>query len=107
LHKIAHLILYRSFLLARPTASSLSNRPAYGGTCYSDISTVVVTAYDNSSAIATSTWAASVSGAQAYALVIEGYAAANATSGNGIFASSVSAEPEFLLSLNSPKTNAF
>lgn len=49
-----------------------------------------MTAYDNSSAIATSTWAASVSGAQAYALVMEGYAAANATSGNGIFASSVS-----------------
>jgi hypothetical protein len=84
--------LYRSFLLARPTTSSLSNRPAHGGTCYSGISTVVVTAYDNSSAVATSTWVASVSGAQAYALVIEGYAAANATSGNGIFASSVSAK---------------
>lgn len=49
-----------------------------------------MTAYDNSSAVATSTWVASVSGAQAYALVMEGYAAANATSGNGIFASSVS-----------------
>jgi hypothetical protein len=66
-----------------------------------------VTAYDNSSAVATSTWAASVSGAQAYALVIEGYAAANATSGNGIFASSVSAKPEYLLLLSGPKTNAF
>lgn len=87
--EISSNILYRSWLLALPTTSTIANRPAYGGTCYSDISTVVVTAYDNSSVIATSTWVASSSGAQAYALVMEGYAAANATSGNGIFASSV------------------
>jgi hypothetical protein len=77
-----------SFLLASPTKNAISTRPGYGGTCYTDISTVVVTGYDNSSVTATSTWAASESGAQAYALVWEGYALPNAT-GNAIFSSSV------------------
>ena len=63
------------FSLAPPTTSSVFTQPAYGGTCYTPISTVLVTNYDNTSATATSTWAAPSEGAQAHALPIEGFAA--------------------------------
>ncbi len=54
-----------------------SDRPAYGGTCYTPIpeaTPVVVTAYGPSGVTATTTFSATVTNAQAYALVIEGFA---------------------------------
>jgi len=65
------------FALA-PPSSVIASRPAYGGTCYSDISTVLVTAYGTDSITATSTYVGAP-GAQAYALVLEGYTAATTT----------------------------
>lgn len=58
--------------LSSPTQS---DRPAFGGTCYTPISSVTVTAYGDSSVTATSAWVTPASvGAQAYAIPIEGYA---------------------------------
>ncbi|QDS73421.1 hypothetical protein FKW77_008412 [Venturia effusa] len=62
------------FSLAAPSVSTIADRPAYGATCYSDISTLLVTSYNSAGSVATSTWTASSTGSQAYALVIEGYA---------------------------------
>ena len=51
---------------------------------------MLVTGYDNSTITATSTWAASTSGAEVYAVVMDGYAAPGVTTGPGIFPASVS-----------------
>lgn len=63
------------FALAPPTISSVFTRPAYGGTCHTLVSTVLVKARDNASPTAKSRRAAHSEGAQAYALPIEGFAA--------------------------------
>ncbi|KAI9684643.1 MAG: hypothetical protein M1829_000016 [Trizodia sp. TS-e1964] len=60
------------YLLALPS-TKLPNRPAYGGTCYSDISTVTVTVYDNSTIVATSLWGQGVTSAQAYGHPMDGF----------------------------------
>ncbi len=54
-----------------------SDRPAFGGTCYTPIlegTPIIVTAYGSSGITATTTFSASVTNAQAYAYPIEGYA---------------------------------
>lgn len=58
--------------LSTPTQSG---RPAFGGTCYTAITSITVTAYGDQSVTATSLWTTPAAiGAQAYALPIEGYA---------------------------------
>lgn len=64
------------FLLHPPDTTVDSNRPAYGGTCYSNFQvgqTVQVTAYDTASVTATATWIASATNDQAYAHPIDGF----------------------------------
>lgn len=81
------------FSLAAPSASSIATRPAYGATCYSEISSVLVTSYNSAGSVATSTWTAESTGSQAYALVIEGYAKSSPTasaSGTGSQATATS-----------------
>lgn len=54
-----------------------SDRPAFGGTCYTDLPSGVahlVTAYGSTAVTATITFSPSVTNAQAYAYPIEGYA---------------------------------
>ncbi|EKD16379.1 serine-threonine rich protein [Drepanopeziza brunnea f. sp. 'multigermtubi' MB_m1] len=66
-----------SYSFHEPDATAFSDRPAFGGTCYSPIpsaSHVKVTAYDSSSVTATSIWTATATNAQAFAYPIEGYA---------------------------------
>ncbi|KAF7556737.1 hypothetical protein G7Z17_g1250 [Cylindrodendrum hubeiense] len=63
--------------LAPPSVTSDSDRPAYGGTCYSNFKsgqTATVTAYDNENVTATVKWIASSSADQAYGHVIDGFA---------------------------------
>ncbi|KAH7139677.1 hypothetical protein B0J13DRAFT_624510 [Dactylonectria estremocensis] len=63
--------------LAPPTVTSDTDRPAYGGTCYSPFTvgqTATVTAYDSENITATADWVASSSADQAYAHVIDGFA---------------------------------
>nr|QZS37064.1 C121A protein [Hypoxylon sp. CO27-5] len=63
------------FQLHLPDTVVDSNRPAYGGTCYSNFQagqTVKVTAYDTASVTATATWIASATD-QAYAHPIDGF----------------------------------
>ncbi|GME46128.1 hypothetical protein GTA08_BOTSDO09120 [Neofusicoccum parvum] len=65
------------FLLALPSTTVDTNRPAYGGTCYSSFTvgkTVNVTAYNSVSITATQEWVASSTADQAYGHVIEGFA---------------------------------
>lgn len=79
------------YTLAVPTVPS-SDRPAFGGTCYSDIAlgeTVTVTTYDNSTLLATSTWSPTTSGAQAYAYAMDGFANETSTTASSTFATSI------------------
>ncbi|KAH6974408.1 hypothetical protein BKA56DRAFT_659119 [Ilyonectria sp. MPI-CAGE-AT-0026] len=65
------------YLLAPPSVTSDSNRPAYGGTCYSNFKagqTTTVTAYDNEDVTGTVEWIAQSSADQAYGHVIDGFA---------------------------------
>jgi hypothetical protein len=71
------LIANSGYSLANPTVSVLSDRPAYGGTCYSPIyeaTPVIVTAYGATGPTATITYSASATDAQAYAFPIDGFA---------------------------------
>ena len=55
------------------------DRPAAGGTCYTDIKmgqTIDITAYDSTTLLGTTTWIATTSGAQAYAYPLDGYRSA-------------------------------
>lgn len=63
--------------LAPPSVTSDTDRPAYGGTCYSNFEvgqTVTVTAYDSENVTATVDWVASSTADQAYGHVIDGFA---------------------------------
>ncbi|OTB20813.1 hypothetical protein K445DRAFT_313297 [Daldinia sp. EC12] len=65
------------FQLHVPDEPIDTNRPAYGGTCYSNFQvgqTVKVTAYDSASVTATVDWVASATNDQAYAHPIDGFA---------------------------------
>ncbi|KAI1075326.1 hypothetical protein F5B20DRAFT_560383 [Whalleya microplaca] len=64
------------FLLHPPDTTVDTNRPAYGGTCYSNFAvsqTVNVTQFDSAHVTATAEWVASASTDQAYAHVIDGF----------------------------------
>ncbi|KAF3065863.1 hypothetical protein GL218_09313 [Daldinia childiae] len=64
------------FQLHLPDNPVDTNRPAYGGTCYSNFQvgqTATVTAYDNASVTATVEWVASATNDQAYAHPIDGF----------------------------------
>ncbi|KAI1451893.1 hypothetical protein F4805DRAFT_473005 [Annulohypoxylon moriforme] len=64
------------FLLHPPDTTVDPNRPAYGGTCYSNFQvgqTAEVTAYDSASVTATAEWVASATNDQAYAHPIDGF----------------------------------
>ncbi|KAI2469008.1 hypothetical protein F4781DRAFT_396127 [Annulohypoxylon bovei var. microspora] len=64
------------FLLHPPDTTVDPNRPAYGGTCYSNFQvgqTVRVTAYNSASVTATADWVASATNDQAYAHPIDGF----------------------------------
>ncbi|KAI0013851.1 hypothetical protein F4779DRAFT_561595 [Xylariaceae sp. FL0662B] len=64
------------FLLHAPDTTVDTNRPAYGGTCYSNFAlgqTINVTQYDSAHATATAEWIASASTDQAYAHIIDGF----------------------------------
>ncbi|KAK0101162.1 hypothetical protein ONS95_012858 [Cadophora gregata] len=66
-----------AYSLAQPESTVFKDRPAFGGTCYSNIdmaTPVLVTAYGSSSVTATSYFTATVTNAQAYAYPIDGYA---------------------------------
>lgn len=66
------------FTLALPTSTVNSDRPAYGGTCYSDFAlgaVATVTMYNSSALSMTTEWTASTTPAQAYAHPIDGIAA--------------------------------
>ncbi|EON69384.1 hypothetical protein W97_08644, partial [Coniosporium apollinis CBS 100218] len=66
------------FLLADPTITVDTDRPGYGGTCYSNFEVgrvTSVTAYDSFQATAIVSWVASTSLDQAYAHPIDGVAA--------------------------------
>ena len=65
------------YSFAQPESTVFTDRPAFGGTCYSNIdmaTPVLVTAYGSSSVTATSYFTATVTNAQAYAYPIDGYA---------------------------------
>ncbi|KAI2785581.1 hypothetical protein F4815DRAFT_497700 [Daldinia loculata] len=65
------------FQLHLPDEPVDTNRPAYGGTCYSNFEvgqTATVTAYDSASVTATVEWVASATNDQAYAHPIDGFA---------------------------------
>ncbi|KAI8957026.1 hypothetical protein F5Y11DRAFT_364403 [Daldinia sp. FL1419] len=65
------------FQLHLPDQPVDTNRPAYGGTCYSNFrigQTATVTAYDSGSITATVEWVASATNDQAYAHPIDGFA---------------------------------
>jgi len=65
------------YSFAQPTSTVFSDRPAFGGTCYTPIleaTPVRVTAYGSSGVTATTTFSATVTNAQAYAYPIDGYA---------------------------------
>ncbi|KAL2436947.1 hypothetical protein ABEF95_015577 [Exophiala dermatitidis] len=71
-----------SYQLHNPDVLVDSTRSAYGGTCYSDLTsgqTLTVTGYDTASMTATFTWVASVTNAQVYAHPIDGFQAILAT----------------------------
>ncbi|KAI4861602.1 hypothetical protein F4820DRAFT_56007 [Hypoxylon rubiginosum] len=71
------------FLLHPPDTTIDKNRPAYGGTCYSNFAasqTVKVTAYDSAGVTATVDWVASGTTDQAYAHPIDGFQLAAVTS---------------------------
>lgn len=73
---IAHLYL-SGYSLANPTATPFSNRPAFGGTCYTPLfegTPVTITKYGTGSVLATTTFAATDQFAQAYAYPYEGFA---------------------------------
>ena len=77
---ISSQVFPNGYLACCPNGMSLhtsdnapGTRPAFNATCFTDISTILVTAYGTSSITTTSTWSASA-GAQAYGLPIEGYA---------------------------------
>ncbi|KAI1414641.1 hypothetical protein F5Y13DRAFT_157961 [Hypoxylon sp. FL1857] len=64
------------FLLHPPETLVDTDRPAYGGTCYSNFQvgqTAQVTQYDTSSVTATGPWIASATNDQAYAHPIDGF----------------------------------
>ncbi|KAI1098867.1 hypothetical protein F4804DRAFT_323565 [Jackrogersella minutella] len=64
------------FLLHPPDTTVDPNRPAYGGTCYSNFQvgqTAKVTAYNSASVTATVDWVASATNDQAYAHPIDGF----------------------------------
>lgn len=65
------------YSFAQPTSTIFTDRPAFGGTCYTPIleaTPVVVTAYGSSGVTATTTFSATVTNAQAYAYPIDGFA---------------------------------
>ncbi|TVY69039.1 putative GPI-anchored cupredoxin [Lachnellula suecica] len=65
------------YSLAQATVDPPSDRPAFGATCYTPLTSgvaVPVTAYGSSGVTATTTFAATVTNAQAYAYPIDGYA---------------------------------
>lgn len=65
------------YSFAQPESTVFKDRPAFGGTCYSNIdmaTPILVTAYGSSSVTATSYFTATVTNAQAYAYPIDGYA---------------------------------
>ncbi|KFA81191.1 hypothetical protein S40288_07505 [Stachybotrys chartarum IBT 40288] len=65
------------FLLALPTTTVDADRPAYGGTCYSNFEvgvTVTVTAYDETEVTALAGWVATSTADQAYGHVLDGHA---------------------------------
>ncbi|KAH9217513.1 hypothetical protein DL95DRAFT_386361 [Leptodontidium sp. 2 PMI_412] len=65
------------YSFAQPQSTAFKDRPAFGGTCYSNIdmaTPVLVTAYGSSSVTATSYFTATVTNAQAYAHPIDGFA---------------------------------
>ncbi|KAF4303100.1 hypothetical protein GTA08_BOTSDO09120 [Botryosphaeria dothidea] len=67
------------FLLHPPSTIVDSNRPAYGGTCYTTFTigqSMNVLAYNSTTLTATQPWVASSSADQAYAHVIDGFAMA-------------------------------
>lgn len=67
------------FLLHPPSTIVDSNRPAYGGTCYTTFTigqSINVLAYNSTTLTATQPWVASSSADQAYAHVIDGFAMA-------------------------------
>jgi hypothetical protein len=70
----------RSFSFAPESATSFPHRLAYNGTCYSDVADIIVTEYNNGSIVGTPALTFSTSGAQAYALMMDGFAATKPTS---------------------------
>ncbi|TVY35113.1 hypothetical protein LOCC1_G007601 [Lachnellula occidentalis] len=65
------------YSLAQASVTPFSDRPAFGATCYTPLTSgvaVPVTAYGTSGVTATTTFKATVSDAQAYAYPLEGYA---------------------------------
>jgi len=71
------LIVNSGYGLAAPTVSVLSDRPAFGGTCYSDLtsgSSYLMTQYGSSSVTQTTYFPATTTGMQAYAYPIDGFA---------------------------------
>ncbi|CAO2658542.1 Nn.00g062650.m01.CDS01 [Neocucurbitaria sp. VM-36] len=65
------------YLFAAPSTPLIRDRPAYGGTCYSDFTvsqTVTALKYDDAGNTNLEPWAATSSGAQAYAHPIDGFA---------------------------------
>lgn len=68
----------RGFTLAPPSSAVDSDRPAYGGTCYSNFKlgqVETVTVYNATALSQTTVWTASTTPAQAYAHPIDGIAA--------------------------------
>ncbi|KAH7310009.1 hypothetical protein BKA65DRAFT_442142 [Rhexocercosporidium sp. MPI-PUGE-AT-0058] len=66
-----------AYSFAQPESTTFKDRPAFGGTCYSNIemaTPVLVTAYGSSGVTATSYFTATVTNAQAYAYPIDGFA---------------------------------
>ncbi|KAL2067671.1 hypothetical protein VTL71DRAFT_15767 [Oculimacula yallundae] len=66
-----------SYSFAQPDSTVFKDRPAFGGTCYSNIemaTPVLVTAYGSAGVTATSYFTATVTNAQAYAYPIDGSA---------------------------------
>ncbi len=64
------------FLFHPPATTADADRPAYGGTCYSNFQvgeTFKVTAYDSAGVTATVSWVATATNDQVYAHPIDGF----------------------------------
>jgi hypothetical protein len=74
------LTRFSGYSFAQPTSTAFTDRPAFGGTCYTPLwlstgaVTIIATMYGNASVTETAPYTATATNAQAFAFPIDGYA---------------------------------